>query len=142
MADAQQPFIVPSKRYRLFFDKTGNGDLHAAKKDPNQRYLSLTGFDLLYSGGLDGQPSVITCSKASMMTPLLFDPGDKWEYGSNIDWCAQIVEGIRGKRLGEVFKERVFAPLGMQDITFSMTPSMKNRLAVIHQRDEGSGSPC
>lgn len=36
-------FIHPSKRYRLFFDETGNGDLHAAKKDPNQRYLSVTG---------------------------------------------------------------------------------------------------
>lgn len=37
------PFIQPSGRFRLFFDETGNGDLHAAKKDPNQRYLSLTG---------------------------------------------------------------------------------------------------
>jgi hypothetical protein len=37
------PFIHASKRYRLFFDETGNGDLHAAKKDQNQRYLSLTG---------------------------------------------------------------------------------------------------
>ncbi len=36
-------FIQPSQRYRLYFDETGNGDLHAAKKDPNQRYLSLTG---------------------------------------------------------------------------------------------------
>jgi Protein of unknown function (DUF3800) len=36
-------FIHPSKRYRLYFDETGNGDLHAAKKDPHQRYLSLTG---------------------------------------------------------------------------------------------------
>jgi hypothetical protein len=35
-------FVQPSKRYRLFFDETGNGDLHAAQKDPNQRYLSLT----------------------------------------------------------------------------------------------------
>jgi endonuclease III len=36
-------FIQPSRRYRLYFDETGNGDLHAAKKDPYQRYLSLTG---------------------------------------------------------------------------------------------------
>jgi methyl acetate hydrolase len=36
----------------------------------------------------------------------------KWEYGSNIDWCGQIVEHIRGKRLGEVMKERIFVPLG------------------------------
>jgi len=36
------------------------------------------------------------------MTPLPFDPGDRWEYGSNLDWCGQVVEGITGKRLGEV----------------------------------------
>ncbi|HXL49303.1 MAG TPA: DUF3800 domain-containing protein [Xanthobacteraceae bacterium] len=36
-------FVHPSKRYRLYFDETGHGDLRAAEKDPNQRYLSLTG---------------------------------------------------------------------------------------------------
>ena len=76
------------------------------------------------------------------MTPLLFDPGDKWEYGSNIDWCGQVVESIRGKRLGEVMKERIFAPLGMEDIAFSLTPSMRARLAAIHQREaDGSLTP-
>lgn len=39
----QPTFIHPSKRYRLFFDETGNGDIRAAEKDANQRYLSLTG---------------------------------------------------------------------------------------------------
>ena len=58
----------------------------------------------------------------------------------NLDWCGQIVEGIRGKRiLGEVMKERIFQPLGMEYIAFSLTPSMRSRLAVIHQR-EGDGS--
>jgi hypothetical protein len=37
------PLIQPSSRYRLYFDETGNGDLQAHRKDPNQRYLSLTG---------------------------------------------------------------------------------------------------
>ncbi len=36
-------FIPPSRRFRLFFDETGNGDLHAADKSPNERYLSVTG---------------------------------------------------------------------------------------------------
>jgi hypothetical protein len=36
-------FVPPSKRFRLFFDETGNGDLHAADKTPNERYLSVTG---------------------------------------------------------------------------------------------------
>jgi methyl acetate hydrolase len=44
------------------------------------------------------------------MTPLLFDPGDKWEYGSNIDWCGQVIEGIAGKRLGEVSRPASLNP--------------------------------
>ena len=76
------------------------------------------------------------------MTPLLFDPGDKWEYGSNIDWCGQVVEGISGKRLGEVMAERIFAPLGIEDMAFSLTPSMRERLATMHQREaDGSLTP-
>ena len=56
-------------------------------------------------------------------TPLLFDPGDDWEYGSNIDWAGQVVEGITGKRLGEVMQERIFAPLGMTSTAFTLTPA-------------------
>jgi hypothetical protein len=36
-------FIHSTRRYRLYFDETGTGDLRAHLKDPNQRYLSLTG---------------------------------------------------------------------------------------------------
>jgi hypothetical protein len=43
MAADPLPFIHPSKRYRLFFDETGNADLDGAEKSPNERYLSLTG---------------------------------------------------------------------------------------------------
>lgn len=37
------PFIHPSKRFRLYFDETGTGHIDRAKKDPLERYLSLTG---------------------------------------------------------------------------------------------------
>jgi methyl acetate hydrolase len=133
------------------FDASGNPKLRAPKRDITTRMLMLHtagfGYDFFNANYFRlaqerGQPSVVTCSKASLMTPLLFDPGDKWEYGSNIDWCGQIVESIRGKRLGEVMKERIFAPLGMEDIAFSLTPSMRSRLAVIHQREaDGSLTP-
>jgi methyl acetate hydrolase len=86
-----------------------------------------------------GQPSVITASRAALTTPLLFDPGDDWEYGSNIDWAGQVVEGVTGKRLGEVMQERIFSPLGMTSTAFTLTPSMRSRLARMHQR-EGDGS--
>ena len=133
------------------FDAAGKPKLRAPKRDITTRMLMLhtagLGYDFFNANYLrlaqeHGQPSVITCSKASLMTPLLFDPGDKWEYGSNIDWCGQVVESIRGKRLGEVMTERIFAPLGMEDIAFSLTPSMRARLAAIHQREaDGSLTP-
>lgn len=77
---------------------------------------------------------MITASKASITTPLLFDPGEQWEYGSNIDWAGQVVEGITGKRLGEVMRERILEPLGMNTTAFSMTDAMRASMANIHQR--------
>ena len=130
------------------FDANGKPRLRAPKRDITTRMLMLHtagfGYDIFDANynllaQEHGQPSVITASKAALMTPLLFDPGDKWEYGSNLDWCGQIVEGVRGKRLGEVMTKRIFEPLGMEDIAFSLTSSMRSRLAVIHQR-EGDGS--
>src|SRR5262245_62166525 len=37
-------------------------------------------------------PGITTCTNAALTTPLLFDPGDRWEYGINIDWAGKMVE--------------------------------------------------
>ena len=73
------------------FDADGNPKLRAPKRDITTRMLMLHtagfGYDFFNANynrlaKEHGQPSVVTCSRASMMTPLLFDPGEKWEYGS------------------------------------------------------------
>ncbi len=133
------------------FDAKGQPMLRAPKRDVTTRML------LLHTGGLGydffnetylrlatdhGQPSVITASKAAIMTPLLFDPGSKWEYGSNIDWVGQVVEGITGKRLGETFSERIFGPLGMTETTFEINDKVRAKLAGMHARNaDGSLTP-
>lgn len=133
------------------FDAAGQPRLRAPKRDITTRMLLLhtagLGYDIFNEHYLrlaqeHGQPSVTTATKASLNTPLLFDPGEAWEYGSNIDWAGQVVEGVTGKRLGEVMQERIFAPLGMADTAFTMTPSMRSRLARIHQREaDGTLTP-
>jgi methyl acetate hydrolase len=133
------------------FDDAGNPKLRAPKRDITTRMLMLHtagfGYDFFnenYSAMASnhGQPSVTSATRAAIMTPLLFDPGEKWEYGSNIDWAGQVVEGIRGKRLGEVFQERIFAQLDITDMAFTMSPSMKARQADIHARGaDGALSP-
>jgi len=133
------------------FDQAGKPQLRAPKREITTRMLMLHtagfGYEFLnetYHRLVEDQihPSVFTASKASLMTPLLFDPGERWEYGTNIDWCGLIVEQIRAKRLGEVLQERVFAPLGMTDTGFALSPSMGARLAGVHARDaDGSLTP-
>jgi methyl acetate hydrolase len=85
-----------------------------------------------------GLPSTSTCENASLRAPLLFDPGERWNYGINIEWAGKIVEAVSGKRLGAYLNDNLFAPLGMNDTAFKITPSMRERLAKVHQRgDDG-----
>jgi methyl acetate hydrolase len=125
------------------FDAAGQPKLRAPKRDITINHLMLhtAGFsyeffsaDDLKLRGAKGIPSVVSSTFASVKTCLLWDPGDKWGYGVNIDWVGKVVEAVRGKRLGEVMQERVFAPLGMSETGFVMTPAMQARRAVIHDR--------
>jgi|SRR5262252_3194976 len=84
----------------------------------------------------DNLPGITTCQNAALRTPLLSDPGERWDYGINIDFVGKAVEAVSGKKLGAVMKENLFAPLGMSDTAFKITPSMRQRLAKIHQRGE------
>ena len=89
-----------------------------------------------------GTPGIITCENAALTTPLLFDPGDGWDYGINIDWAGKMVETVSGRTLGQYLREHFFEPLGMNDTAFQITDSMRARLAKIHQRGEdGSLEP-
>ena len=126
------------------FDDSGQPMLRLPKRDVTTRMLLLHiagfGYDFFNAtynrlAKEHGQPSVVTATRAALQSPLLFDPGERWEYGSNIDWAGQVVEGITGKRLGEVFAERIFAPLGMTETSFVMTPAMRAKMATMHQRD-------
>jgi len=127
------------------FDDNGDPILRAPKRDITTRMLMLHtagfGYDFFNQTLTDytektGLANPITASKAALQAPLLFDPGDAWEYGINIDWCGQVVEGVRGKRLGDVAQVRIFDPLGMADTSFALTPVMRQRMAKIHQRDD------
>lgn len=89
-----------------------------------------------------GTPGIITCENAALTTPLLFDPGDGWDYGINIDWAGKMVETVSGRTLGQYLREHFFEPLGMNDTAFRITDAMRARLAKIHQRGEdGSLEP-
>lgn len=131
------------------FDSQGQPQLRPPKRDITTRHLLTHTAGFAYDFFNDAytrlanehaQPWVVDASWQSIQTPLLFDPGEQWEYGSNIDWAGMVVESITGKRLGEVMKSRILEPLGMNDTSFTMSPSMLERLATIHAREDTDGS--
>ena len=130
-ADAQPILRAPSREIttRMLMLHTA-GFAYDVFSEPYSRLTKL-GF----------MPSVGSAQMASLMSPLLFDPGDRWQYGISMDWAGLVVEAIRGQRLGDVMAERIFDPLGMIDTGFTCSPSMRSRLATIHARGDGGLVP-
>jgi CubicO group peptidase (beta-lactamase class C family) len=66
-------------------------------------------------GKATGMPSMASGKVAALRMPLVFDPGEKWEYGINIDWVSRLVEAVSGQTLDAYFRDKIFVPLGMHD---------------------------
>ena len=61
--------------------------------------------------------------------PLLFSPGDKWNYSVSTDVCGYLVELISGQSLDTFFYENIFEPLGMVDTGFYVPPTEIHRFS-------------
>ena len=72
-------------------------------------------------------------------SPLVFDPGQRWEYGISTDWVGRVVEHLSGQNLADYCREHIFQPLGMTDTGFAPTPDQHTRMVNVCQRqDDGS----
>jgi methyl acetate hydrolase len=86
-----------------------------------------------------GKPNIGSGLNAALDLPLMFDPGEQWEYGIGIDWAGKVVEAASGQTLDAYMAEHIFAPLGMVDTGFAPTPAMAERLAGLNTRLEDGG---
>jgi CubicO group peptidase (beta-lactamase class C family) len=64
--------------------------------------------------------------------PLLFNPGDRWEYSLGVDVLGRLVEVASGMPLDEFFRTRIFEPLGMKDTYFFPPENKVDRLATAY----------
>lgn len=127
------------------FDASGQPRTRPPKRPITLRHLlthtagygyEIWSTDIIKYQQAKGIPGITSCENAALKTPLLFDPGERWFYGINIDWAGKMVEAVSGKKLGAYLAEHLFAPLGMSSTAFKITPAMRARLAKIHQRDD------
>jgi methyl acetate hydrolase len=87
-------------------------------------------------------PPILSCEHRALEMPLVNDPGERWEYGINIDFVGKAVEAVSGQRLDAYLREHIFEPLGMGDTGFRLRPDQRERLAGMHARQtDGSLEP-
>ncbi|WP_298821358.1 serine hydrolase domain-containing protein [Chloroflexus sp.] len=95
--------------------------------------------DILRYQQVMGIPGAASCERRALTTPMLFDPGERWEYGISIDFAGMAVEAVSGKSLSQYMREALFEPLGMRDSAMKIRPDMRARLASMHARDAEGG---
>ena len=64
--------------------------------------------------------------------PLLFNPGDRWEYSLGVDVVGRLVEVLSGEPLDQYFQTHIFAPVGMRDTYFYVPENKQARLAAAY----------
>jgi methyl acetate hydrolase len=66
--------------------------------------------------------------------PLVFEPGERWLYGTSTDWLGRVVEAVSGRPLDEYFRLRILEPLGMADTFYNVPADKQARLVAVHHR--------
>jgi len=144
--DAPASDVVPelaTKGVLEGFNPAGKPIIRKAKRPITLRRLlthtSGLGYDtwdanVLRYRQVTGIPAIGSCQNVALTTPLLADPGERWEYGISIDWVGKMIEAASGQRLDRYMIEKVFTPLGMADTGFAIGPDQLLRKARMHTR--------
>jgi CubicO group peptidase (beta-lactamase class C family) len=86
-----------------------------------------------------GLPRIVSGRRRALEAPLVAEPGDRWEYGIGIEWAGKAIEAASGMTLAAWLRERLFAPLGMEDTTFVLHDGQRTRRAAMHARTADGG---
>ena len=117
-ADHAPPPSDPHRRLRLQHLGRAHGSVREGHRHPVRRRVQ----------------------ERSFKAPIMFDPGERWEYGINIDWVGKAVEAVSDQSLEVYFREHIFEPLDMPDTGFLISTAQKARVATMYSRKDDGAS--
>ena len=91
------------------------------------------------SGLKQQEGSIAEGVKRLATIPLLFQPGDDWEYSLADDVLGRLVEVVSGMPFDKFLQERLFRPLGIKDTYFFPPADKVSRLVRAYAYDEQKG---
>ncbi|WP_437087172.1 serine hydrolase domain-containing protein [Streptomyces sp. enrichment culture] len=71
--------------------------------------------------------------------PLMYQPGERWQYHVGSDVLGVLVARVAGRPFGEFLRERLFEPLGMVDTGFHVPADRMHRLPTSYAHDPETG---
>jgi CubicO group peptidase (beta-lactamase class C family) len=82
---------------------------------------------------MSGNTTLAEFTQKLAKLPLLFHPGEQWNYGVNTDVLGRLVEVWSGMTLDEFMRQRIFKPLGMNDTGFDVPAAKLERFTTNYQ---------
>jgi methyl acetate hydrolase len=123
------------------FDAAGKPKLHPARTPVTLHHLltHTSGFcyDTWSADMLRWEKATGTrlgATAVAPLTPLMFEPGSRWQYGTSMDWTGKLVERVSGLTLEQYFTRNICEPLGMKDTLFSVPEEKYSRLVSRYRR--------
>jgi CubicO group peptidase (beta-lactamase class C family) len=139
LEDPVETYLPEMAKVPIFdaFDaKTGSYRLHPTSKPITVRHVlthtSGLGYPFTSATLRDFKPHA---GEDYPIGPLLFEPGEKWWYGTSTDVVGRLVERVSGQKLEDYFRQHIFAPLGMNDTFYNVPQAKAERLVAGQQRD-------
>lgn len=88
-------------------------------------------------GGPDFDGTLADMVRELGKLPLQVDPGARWIYGMSTDLVGHLCEVISGEPLDRYLHSRIFAPLGIVDTGFAVSPAKADRFAAGYAVQDG-----
>jgi len=126
-----EPYSIPATKEITIRDllRHTSGITYQWNQDLGPRYESAG----VASGLLQYDGTIGDSVKHLAGLPLLFNPGDRFEYSLGVDVLGRLVEVVSGKPLDEFFRTRIFEPVGMKDTYFFPPDNKLDRLATAYK---------
>ena len=86
------------------------------------------GYEWGYAKGADLEQLV----HDACTSPLVFQPGSAWNYSVATDVLGRLVEIWSGQSLDVFFRERILAPLGMNETDWQCGEGDRDRLSMLY----------